>query len=224
MKKYSLMFNFKLFMYCRISQRWLFSSVIDIEMGNSTIQDVCKCVDMVDSIQPTSISIDTFYKSLSFYNIKMNLKPGRRPQTQDEATIIQLISDIRKSGIIVGIKKMYTIIRRNYPNIGVSWHGIRKIYEKCEWLNAPPKRKAQPQQRCRYQAVYPNQKWIVDIHNVVIDDRSRFLIGLSLISKKNSASTSKELEKMFIQYGIPGAIWSDNGGENNSKKAIDLLK
>ena len=28
------MFNFKLFMYCRISQRWLFSSVIDIEMGN----------------------------------------------------------------------------------------------------------------------------------------------------------------------------------------------
>lgn len=104
MKKYSLMFNFKLFMYCRISQRWLFSSVIDIEMGNSTIQDVCKCVDMVDSIQPTSISIDTFYKSLSFYNIKMNLKPGRRPQTQDEATIIQLISDIRKSGIIVGIK------------------------------------------------------------------------------------------------------------------------
>ena len=50
MKKYSFMFNFKLFMYCRISQRWLFSSVIDIEMGNSTIQDVCKCVDMVDSI------------------------------------------------------------------------------------------------------------------------------------------------------------------------------
>ena len=50
MKKYLLMFNFKLFMYCRISQRWLFSSVIDIEMGNSTIQDVCKCVDMVDSI------------------------------------------------------------------------------------------------------------------------------------------------------------------------------
>ena len=43
-----------MFMYCRISQRWLFSSVIDIEMGNSTIQDVCKCVDMVDSIQPTS--------------------------------------------------------------------------------------------------------------------------------------------------------------------------
>ena len=34
MKKYSFMFNFKLFMYCRISQRWLFSSVIDIEMGN----------------------------------------------------------------------------------------------------------------------------------------------------------------------------------------------
>ena len=59
---------------------------------------------------------------------------------------------------------MYTIIRRNYPNIGVSWHGIRKIYEKCEWLNAPPKRKAQPQQRCRYQAVYPNQIWHVDIH------------------------------------------------------------
>ena len=67
------MFNFKLFMYCRISQRWLFSSVIDIEMGNSTIQDVCKCVDMVDSIQLTSISIDRFYNALSFFNIKMNL-------------------------------------------------------------------------------------------------------------------------------------------------------
>ena len=29
---------------------------------------------------------------------------------------------------------------------------------------------------------------------------------------------------MFIQYGIPGAIWSDNGGENIGKKTIDLLK
>ena len=146
MKKYSFMFNFKLFMYCRISQRWLFSSVIDIEMGNSTIQDVCKCVDMVDSIQPTTISIDTFYKALSFYNVKMNLKPGRRSQTQDEATIIQLISDLRKSGIIVGVKKMYAIIIRNYPKVGVSWDGIRKIYKKSEWLNAPPIRKAQLQQ------------------------------------------------------------------------------
>ena len=48
----------------------------------------------------------------------MNLKPGRRPQTQDEATIIQLISDIRKSGIIVGIKKMYTII---YKKLSKYW-------------------------------------------------------------------------------------------------------
>ena len=34
MKKYLFMFNFKLFMYCRISQRWLFSSIIDIKMIN----------------------------------------------------------------------------------------------------------------------------------------------------------------------------------------------
>ena len=163
MKKYSFLYNFKLFIYCRINQRWLFLSIIDIEMGNSTIQDVCKYVDMVDSIQPTTISIDTFYKALSFYNIKMNLKPGRRPQTQDEATVIQLISDLRNSGIIVGAKKMYAI-SRNYPKVGVSWDGIRKIYEKCEWLNTPPKRKAQPQQRCRNQAVYTNRLWHVDIH------------------------------------------------------------
>ena len=95
MIKYSFLYNFKLFIYCRINQRWLFLSIIDIEMGNSTIQDVCKYVDMVDSIQPTTISINTFYKALSFYNIKMNLKPERHPQTQDEATVIQLISDIR---------------------------------------------------------------------------------------------------------------------------------
>ena len=175
MIKYSFLYNFKLFIYCRINQRWLFLSIIDIEMGNSTIQDVCKYVDMVDSIQPTTIIIDTFYKALSFYNIKMNLKPGRRSQTQDEATVIQLISDLRNSGIIVGANKMYAI-SRNYPKVGVSWDGIRKIYEKCEWLNAPPKRKAQPQQRCRYQAVYPNQIWISIFG--VIDDRSIFLIGL----------------------------------------------
>ena len=175
MKKYSFLYNFKLFIYCRINQRWLFLSIIDIEMGNSTIQDVCKYVDMVDSIQPTTISINTFYKALSFYNIKMNLKPGIRSQTQDEATVIQLFSDLRNSGIIVGANKMYAI-SRNYPKVGVSWDGIRKIYEKCEWLNAPPKRKAQPQQRCRYQAVYPNQLWISIFG--VIDDRSRFLIGL----------------------------------------------
>ena len=74
----------------------------------------------VDSIQPTSISINTFYKALSFYNIKMNLKPGIRLQTKDEATIIQLTSDLRNSDIIVKATKMYIIIRRNYSNIGVS--------------------------------------------------------------------------------------------------------
>ena len=190
MIKYSFLYNFKLFIYCRINQRWLFLSIIDIEMGNSTIQDVCKYVDMVDSIQPTTIIIDTFYKALSFYNIKMNLKPGRRSQTQDEATVIQLISDLRNSGIIVGANKMYAI-SRNYPKVGVSWDGIRKIYEKCEWLNAPPKRKAQPQQRCRYQAVYPNQIWISIFG--VIDDRSRFLIGLFF----NRMEKSKDYGKVW---------------------------
>ena len=190
MKKYSFLYNFKLFIYCRINQRWLFLSIIDIEMGNSTIQDVCKYVDMVDSIQPTTISINTFYKALSFYNIKMNFKPGRRSQTQDEATVIQLISDLRNSGIIVGANKMYAI-SRNYPKVGVSWDGIRKIYEKCEWLNAPPKRKAQPQQRCRYQAVYTNQIWISIFG--VIDDRSRFLIGLFF----NRMEKSKDYGKVW---------------------------
>ena len=119
-------------MYCRINKRWLFSSIINIKMGNSPIQDVCKCADMIDSVN--IISIETFYKALSFYNIKMNLKPERRSKTQDEATIIQLISYLKKfwnNARIVEVKKMYTIIIRNYLNIGIPWHGIRKIYEKC---------------------------------------------------------------------------------------------
>ena len=87
---------------------------------------------MIDSVN--IISIETFYKALSFYNIKMNLKPERRSKTQDEATIIQLISYLKKfwnNARIVEVKKMYTIIIRNYLNIGIPWHGIRKIYEKC---------------------------------------------------------------------------------------------
>ena len=32
MIKYSFLYNFKLFIYCRINQRWLFLSIIDIEM------------------------------------------------------------------------------------------------------------------------------------------------------------------------------------------------
>ena len=32
MKKYSFFYNFKLFIYCRINQRWLFLSIIDIKM------------------------------------------------------------------------------------------------------------------------------------------------------------------------------------------------
>ena len=86
-----------------------------------------------------------------------------------------------------------------------------------------PKRKHLPM-RCRYQAISPNEIWHVDIHNWtknpgtyiygVIDDRSRYAIGLSVLTSKDAKSTAKEMDKFIKEYIIPGAIWSDNGGEN----------
>lgn len=213
--------------------KWVLTTVKAIEEGKMKIKDACQNVEMIDSIEPKSISISTFYKCLQMYNIKINRNRGRYPHPEKDLEIIQIITILRNSGIIVGVKKMYEIIRKKYPQVSITWHRIRNIYAQYDWLQLPPKRKPQPPQRCRYQAVYPNQIWHIDIHIWsrhnglyifgVIDDRSRFVIGLSILTQKNSTATSKELEKMFIQYGVPGAIWSDNGGENIGKKMIDLL-
>ena len=47
----------------------------------------------------------------------------------------------------------------------------------------------------------------------IIDDKSRFLISLSLLVSKDAKTWANEMKKAIIEYGPVGAIWSDNGGE-----------
>jgi transposase InsO family protein len=76
----------------------------------------------------------------------------------------------------------------------------------------------------RFRAEYPNQKLQMDFKGhfplgigirchplTVVDDHSRFLIGLRACSNERSDTVRGELEGLFREYGLPEQVICDNG-------------
>ena len=213
----------------RIDPDWHKWALEASSRGLVTISDACKQAITIDR-QSHQISTKTFYQALRYHGISRDTKPGPKASTSIEQ-IEPLIITLRNSGVIIGVTKMfYTINARNdCPNCTRS--AVQQVYEKYGWIQKKKKKVQVP--RCRYQALMCNAIWHVDIHFPeklqgcmvygIIDDRSRFLIRLSIITSKDAATCAVEMEKAIQEYGPVGAIWSDNGGENVGKPFLDML-
>jgi transposase InsO family protein len=106
--------------------------------------------------------------------------------------------------------------------------GLRpKLNQKKVWrilnqygLNRKPKR---PQKITRFEKSRPNILWQLDVapgfhitgeglfhYLVILDDHSRYLINLSLVLRESSAEVLPQLKLSLAEYGLPGAILTDN--------------
>ena len=87
-----------------------------------------------------------------------------------------------------------------------------------------PAKNSVPKGKTKYEAVYINLIWHVNIHffkhrqgeylYAVIDDKSRKILAWAHLETKEAAQTSRVIDQCFQKYGKPFAIWSDNGTEN----------
>ena len=129
-----------------------------------------------------------------------------------------------------GLMHFYIINNGNERKCG--FKTIQNIYDKNNWIKH--KEKKETIYRCRFEDILVNAIWNVDIHYCkkmpglmvygIIDDKSRFLISLSLLVSKDAKTCANEMKKAIIEYGPVGAIWSDNGEENTGLEFVNMLK
>jgi transposase InsO family protein len=87
----------------------------------------------------------------------------------------------------------------------------------------------------RFEAPLPNDLWQIDfkgpvpIRNgtvaplLVLDDHSRFIVGLQAAPNQQSASVQAQLTRLFQRYGLPARLLGDNGGPwGSSHKGVGV--
>ena len=99
---------------------------------------------------------------------------------------------------------------------------ITTILSRNELLDSEESRKHRPLQR--FEMEYPNQLWQMDFKGyfemsngllchplTVIDDHSRFLVGLKACPYQHSRAVREHLKDIFGCYGLPERMLMDNG-------------
>jgi len=99
----------------------------------------------------------------------------------------------------------------------------------------------------RFERSEPNQLWQMDFKGIreclaaqhgtiyplsILDDHSRFLVGLFELSDPNTAMTLQSLRKVFEPYGLPEAMlmdhgtpwWSTSNGHGLTQMSVALMK
>lgn len=202
--------------FTTMSQRYEFVKFACADGAN--IAQLCRCFN---------ISRKTGYKW-----IKRFIKEGymgladrcRRPKTSPSVTSDQL-------------QKAILHLRKHHP----AWGGrkIRKRLQNLGWQQVPaastitdilrrnglidPYEASKHKAWKQFEAPQPNELWQMDFKGhfaakkgrchplTVIDDHSRFALGLEACSDQKAVSVQQRLIDIFSHYGLPGQMLMDNG-------------
>lgn len=187
------------------------------------------------------ISRKTGYKWLERDRQGLNLvDQSRRPHhssNQIEGEIEKMVLDKRRGHPAWGGKKIReALLNEGKEGIPAS-STITEVLRRNELIDEQESRKHRPFQRFEHAA--PNDLWQADFkgnkgwaHQVgchpltVLDDHSRFNIGLRACPDERKETVQQEFTMMFRQYGMPLRILTDNGppwGNASANEAYTAL-
>jgi len=102
-----------------------------------------------------------------------------------------------------------------------SWRTVHRVLRRHQ-LVAPPA--ADPPPPRRFERAAPNELWQMDLKGwfhiagqgrcypiTLLDDHSRFCLGIGMAPRETLAAVWKVLEQAFGRYGLPQAILTDHG-------------
>jgi transposase InsO family protein len=148
-------------------------------------------------------------------------RPHRSPRQSDETTEAQVLA-VRQHHPAWGGRK----IRRVLQNAGAervpAASTITAILHRHQQIDPEQAQKHTPFQR--FEREQPNELWQMDFKGyfaltaggychplTVIDDHSRFLVGLKACSNETSATVQTQLSAIFQRFGLPERMLMDNG-------------
>lgn len=218
----------------QINLYWLQTAANEITNGNLTVTNAAKNAQFILNGITFSheISPATLRKLFTANNITYKAKPGR-----EEIKITEQIENLiinYQLNLKSGEKVTYYTLILDYPQ--VPFIAVRKTFIKFNlYKYKNPQKKEKP--RCRYEAKFVNQIWHADIHyfqkpgmpNVkylyaIMDDKSRFIVGWQLLTRKKAEDCVKVLKSAINTFGPPSILWTDNGGENTGQFMLNFLK
>lgn len=188
---------------------------------------------------------DTGYKWIDRWLAKGELADrSRRPKTspaRTEAAIEAAVLGIRDEHPAWGARKIASCLERE----GLKPPAISTVHEILRRHGRIGERAGPSGQRYqRFEMEAPNLLWQMDFKGwirlgngvrchplTVLDDHSRYSIGLEACADEQGSTVRSRLEKMFRRYGLPDAFFVDNGtpwgdasGQSWTRFGVFLLK
>jgi transposase InsO family protein len=177
--------------------------------------------------QQFGISAQTGYKWIERYDAGDTTLAdrSRRPHHSPDrtaATIEQQIVALRDAHPAWGARKIAHRLKRDRQAVPAvsTVHEILRRYDR---VTEPPGKPGQPY--IRFEKEAPNQLWQMDFKGhspledgvschplTMLDDHSRFSLCLAACDNEQGSTVRGHLETTFRRYGLPDAMFVDNGG------------
>jgi transposase InsO family protein len=165
----------------------------------------------------------------------------RRSPNQTSAAVEQRILELRREHGW-GALKLATLLKREGLVISVAT--IHRVLVRHGAIRAEDSNRPAFQ---RFERDAPNQLWQMDFKGIkdriaarhgtiyplsILDDHSRFLIGLFALAEPTGSTTLNCLERAFEHYGVPEAMlmdhgtpwWSTSNGHGLTQVSVALMK
>jgi transposase InsO family protein len=175
-------------------------------------------------------------KALADRSRRPHDSPGR-----SAASTEALVLTVRDSHPVWGARKIARCLERDGHNVP-ALSTVHAILQRHGRVVAPPGTPGQPYRRFEKEA--PNQLWQMDFKGhmpladgtschplTMLDDHSRFALCVAACADEQGATVQAHLQTVFRHYGLPDAMFVDNGGpwgftlaEPWTRLAVWLLK
>lgn len=144
----------------------------------------------------------------------------RRPQASPTRTpepVEQQVLALRRSYPDWGARKLRVLLQRRGPQLPPST--IHRILRRHDLVGDRPLGRRECQ---RFERSQPNELWQMDFKGPrgwnqevgplsILDDHSRYLIGLRALGSTQAEPVREQLEEAFLRCGVPEAMLMDHG-------------
>lgn len=190
----------------------------EAELEKTTFTALCKSY---------GISVKTGYKWFNRYHEQgvdglndLSRKPHNTPHRTDPDIVEQILSLRHQYPSLGGRKIHFILLRRGLTSVPAP-STITDILRRNGLIDPAEAKKHKA--FIRFEHEFPNQLWQMDFKGhfaldvgrchplTVLDDHSRFCVGLLACPNERGSTVQKQLTAVFRLYGIPQRMTMDNG-------------
>jgi transposase InsO family protein len=200
-----------------MSERLAFVTLASVEGAN--MRELCR---------QYGISAPTGYKWLRRYQAggaaalgNQSRRPAHSPR-RTSAELEQLVCEVRQAHPAWGGRKINAyLVRQGYDGVPAA-STVTEILRR--WAQIDPQEALKHKPWQRFERAAPNELWQMDFKGhftladgsvchplTVLDDHSRFLIGLRACANESRETVQTQLIGLFRTYGLPDSMLMDNG-------------